>query len=302
MSFVSGALLLHQADNAKIKSSLSCAENPEISNDINNIVSLLRKNYSDMKNTEEPDLNVKRAENVHKCLNLLKKLSLAPDNHKPILESGFMNFMEKLDDDYKLIKDNGEPDVNNMNLGFEVNGKNVLQACSNSDNAISIIGESPVFESTIKEVNNLYNKPELIAANGDVEKLFSYDNVIFSNLCKDKAAFGNVFNKMGLDKLIKLGKKTGNTNLLKPILGMLYSYIANSPSIDQVPPEIIDSTFEIMNKSAGLSDRNAPLMCEVLDLGNLLYTDRLKPRVDNLQLIKNMNDDIDSFKGNKPAL
>ena len=298
MSFVSGALLLHQADNAKIKSSLSSKENPEITNDINNIISMLRKNYNDMKNTKEPELNVQRAENVHKCLNLLKKLALAPDNHKPILEGGFMNFMEKLDDDYKLIKDNGEPDLNNKNLGFEVNSKNVLQACSNSDNAIPIIAESPVFESTIKEVNNLYNRPELIAANGDVEKLFSYDNVIFSNLCKDKEAFNNIFNKMGLDKLMKLGKKTGNANLLHAILNMLKNYIKNSPDLNRVPPEIIESTFEIMNKSAGLSDRNAPLMCEVLNLGDLLYKDNLKPRVENLQLIKIMNDDIDSFKGN----
>ena len=302
MSFVSGTLLLHQADNAKIKSSLSSSENPEMSDDINKIISLLRKNYNDMKNTEEPDLNIKRAENVHKCLNLLKKLSLAPANHKPILEGGFMNFMEKLDDDYKLIKDNGEPDLNNMNLGFEVNGKNVLQACSNSDNAIPIIAESPVFESTIKEVNNLYEKPELIAANSDVEKLFSYDNVIFSNLCKDKEAFSNIFNKMGLDKLMRLGKKTGNANLLDAILNMLKNYTKNSPDINRVPPEIIDSTFEIMNKSAGLSDRTAPLMCKVLDLGNLLYTDNLKPRVDALQLIKIMNDDIDTFKGNHAYL
>ena len=104
MSFVSGALLLHQADNAKIKSSLSSKENPEISADLNKILSLLHKNYNDMKTSEEPDLNIKRADNVHKCLNLLKKLSLAPDNHKPILEGGFINLMEKLDDDYKLFK------------------------------------------------------------------------------------------------------------------------------------------------------------------------------------------------------
>ena len=30
-----------------------------------------------------------------------------------------MNFMEKLDDDYKLFKEDGEPDLNNKNLGFE---------------------------------------------------------------------------------------------------------------------------------------------------------------------------------------
>jgi len=160
-----------------------------------------------MKTSEEPDLNIKRADNVHKCLNLLKKLSLAPDNHKPILEGGFINFMEKLDDDYKLFKEDGEPDLNNKHLGFAVNGKNVLQACSNSDNAVPIIAESPVFDSTINEVTQLYDKPELIAANSDVQKIFTHDNVIFSNLCKDKNAFDTIFKKMGLDKLLDLGKK-----------------------------------------------------------------------------------------------
>ena len=48
MSFVSDSLLLQKADNAKIKSSLSSLENPEISNDLNQIISLLPKNYNDM--------------------------------------------------------------------------------------------------------------------------------------------------------------------------------------------------------------------------------------------------------------
>ena len=62
------------ADNAKIKVSLSKKENPEISDDLNKILSLLGKNYNDMKTTEEPDLNIKRVGNIHKCLNLLKKI------------------------------------------------------------------------------------------------------------------------------------------------------------------------------------------------------------------------------------
>ena len=40
------------------------------------------------------------------------------------------------------------------------------------------------------------------------------------------------------------------------------------------------------------------LLVKVLDLANLLYTDKLKPRVDNLNLIKSMNEDVDKFNGN----
>ena len=102
---------------------------------------------------------------------------------------------------------------------------------------------------------------------------------------------------MGLDKLLDLGKKTGNANLLDAIMGMLKNYVKNVQNKDEIPPDVLDSTFDIMNKCAKLSDRNAPLMSKVLDLANLLYTDKLKPRVDNLKLIKSMNDDIDKFSG-----
>lgn len=185
MSLNSGLVLINPA-KTNIKSPLSTKENPEISGDLEKILSLLRKNYNDMKTAEDPELNIKRADNVHKCLNLLKKMAYSSDNHKPILEGGFMNFMEKLDDDYKLFKEDGEPDTNNKNLGFAVNSKNVLQACSNSENAMPLIQESPVLDSTIDEVTKLYDKPDVIASNDDVKKLFNYDNIIFSNLCRDK--------------------------------------------------------------------------------------------------------------------
>ena len=97
MSLNSGLLLISPKEN--IKSPLSTKENPEMSDDLEKILSLLRKNYNDMKTAEDPELNIKRADNVHKCLNLLKKMAYSSDNHKPILEGGFMNFMEKLDDD-----------------------------------------------------------------------------------------------------------------------------------------------------------------------------------------------------------
>ena len=50
------------ADNAKIKVYLSKKENPEISDVLNKILSLLGKNYNDIKPTEEPDSNIKRVD------------------------------------------------------------------------------------------------------------------------------------------------------------------------------------------------------------------------------------------------
>ena len=301
MSFISEALLLHRDDNAKVKSSLSASENPKAAEDLDQILSLLRKNYNDLKTNKDPELNAVRAENIHKCLNLLKKMTLAPDNHKAILEGGFMNFMERMDGDYKLFDKNGQPDLNNKLLGFNIEGKNVLQSCSNSDDAVPIIAQSPVFSSTINEVKKLYEHPEIIAAHSDVAQLFAYDNVIFSNLCKDQDAFNNIFDKMGLQELLVIGKKTGNAKILDSILGMVQNYAKNTP-VEEIPQDILSSTFEIMNKCIGLNDRNAPLMSKVLDLGNVLYKGKLKPKVNTLNLIKSMNDDIDRFNSDRDYL
>ena len=301
MSLNSGLLLINPA-KANIKSSLSTKENPEIEGDLEKILSLLRKNYNDMKNSDDQELNIKRADNVHKCLNLLKKMAFSADNHKPILEGGFINFMENLDDDYKLFKENGEPDINNKNLGFAVNSKNVLQACSNSDNAVPIISESKVLDSTINEVMKLYEKPDLIASNDDVKKLFNYDNVIFSNLCKDKKTFGDIFNKIGLDKLLSIGKKSNNPNLLNAILNMLKNYVNNSPNKDEIPEEIIEPTFDIMKKCGNLQNKTAPLMSKVLLLSGKLYNDKYRNKIDDMNLIEGMNKDIDKFKGNHTYL
>ena len=58
MSFFSGTILLHSADNPKIKSSLNSKENPEISDDLNKILSLLSKNYNDMKRKQQKILKI----------------------------------------------------------------------------------------------------------------------------------------------------------------------------------------------------------------------------------------------------
>ena len=299
---LNSTLTLLSPVKANIKSPLSTKENPEISGDLDKILSLLRKNYNDMKTTEDPELNIKRADNVHKCLNLLKKMAFSQDNHKPILENGFMDFMEKLDDDFKLFKEDGEPDTDNKNIGFAVNSKNVLQACSNSDNAIPIISESPVLDSTIEEVTKLYDKPEVIAKNEDVKKLFNYDNLIFSNLCKDKKTFGDIFNKIGLDKLLDIGKKSSNPNLLDAILNMLNNYIKNAEKKEDIPEEILEPTLEIMKKCGTLDQRTAPLMSKVLLLSGKLYNEKLKPKIDSLNLVDGMNKDIEKFEGNHDYL
>ena len=143
------------ADNAKIKVFLSTKENPEILDDLNKILSLLGKNYNDMKTTEKPDLNIKRM----------------------IISISALIYEENIYD-YKLFKPDGEPYLNNNNnLGFDVNSKNILQVCSNSYDTIPIISDPLSIQ--IDKFNELYDELEL--------------NVIFSNLCKSKNALIKYF-------------------------------------------------------------------------------------------------------------
>ena len=51
-----------------------------------------------------------------------------------------------------------------------------------------------------------------------------------------------------------------------------------------------------MKKCVKLHDRNAPLMCKVLELATLLNTDKAKPRLGELGLINSMNNDLNKFK------
>ena len=156
-----------------------------------------------------------------------------------------------------------------------------------------------MLDSTIDEVTKLYDKPELIASNNDVEKLFNSDNEIFSNLCKDKKTFGDIFDKIGLDKLLDIGKKSTNPNLLTAILNMLSNYINNNPNQEDISPEILEPALEIMKKCGTLEERTAPLMSKMLLLSSKLYSnEKIKPKIDELNLVEGMNKDIDKFKDN----
>ena len=78
---------------------------------------------------------------------------------------------------------------------------------------------------------------------------------------------------------------------------MLKNYIKNTPKKEDIPEDVIDTTFQILDKCIKLKDRNAPLMSKVLDIGTMLYPiEKYKPLVNNLKLLKSINNDIPKFK------
>ena len=298
LSYVTGTLLFNPL-NTKIKSKLDTNENEEMSTDLDKILATLRKNYDDLKQFkgENPELDQKKIDNCMTCLSLLKKIALAPDNHKPILERGFMNWIDNFNDDFKLINKDDTPNIDSIEFPIMVEAKDVLQACSNSEDAKPFIRDSNVLMDIIGELNVLYDKPDLVKSNDNIGKCFLYDNVIFSNLCKDKKGLDVILGQLGLEKLMSFGQKTGNSNLLEGILSMLINYVKNAQNKDDIPQDIIDSVFEILDKCMNLKVGKTPqIMSKCLILGGLLYSSKHAPKIDNIDLIKNMNDDIDLYK------
>ena len=59
-------------------------------------MALIRLLYSGQKNNPDPKVQEERMNLLKECLNVLKMISISPDNHKPIVELGLLNFFEKL--------------------------------------------------------------------------------------------------------------------------------------------------------------------------------------------------------------
>ena len=63
----------------------------------------------------------------------------------------------------------------------------------------------------------------------------------------------------------------------------LKNYIKNTPKKEDIPDDIIDTTFQILDKCIKLKDRNSPLMSKVLNIGTNLYPiEKYKLLVNNL--------------------
>ena len=283
------ATLLFNPNNEKVKSLLSVKNNNDMPQTLEQILALLRKLYNEMKTSQDEELNKKRAELIVECLRLLKSLSLSPDNHKPILEVGLVNFMEKLAEE------------KNNNISFNVGSKDTLKNCSNSENAVPVILDSPILNNLIMETLELYDHPEVLSSDPNMKKIFLCDNITFSNICKNKKGFEAVFKMIGLEKLILLGKKTGNVDLLEAIITMLINYLRHTNK-EELPDQFWSDVLLIVNKCLNLKDRTPSLIAKTLILISLMFMPKLIPFIEQLDIINHLNYDFDKFKDEKEFL
>ena len=301
LSLITMTLLFNNNNNNRIKSLLSMINNNDIQLSVKQILSLIRSNYNEIKNSHDEKLNNKRVIIINKCLEMLNKLSISSDNHKLILEEGLISFNEKIKEE-----NSNETDKNylekmlkneklNYLLSFSKNSKEIIQNCSNSENSITIIIESPIFDSIINELLNLYENPELLNSNEEIRKIFLYDNIIFSNICNNKKGFERILEKIGgIEKLIDIGKKTGNELLLETIISMYINYMKNN-NLNEIDDNFWNDVFIFIDLCFDLKLKSSTLISSIYELISLIYIPKLKKRIDDLKIIDKMNNDFDKF-------
>ncbi|MCQ2815881.1 MAG: hypothetical protein MJ252_01320 [archaeon] len=290
-SFITDTLLFNP-NNKEVKSLLSSKHNSEMPQTLDQVLSKLRKLYNDYKSEDDHDMNNKRELLIGECLRTLKQASLSEDNHKPILENGLVNFSEKL----------ANEDLDKNPMQFHLRAKDVLKNCSHSENAIPAIIQSPLFDKLIDELMKFYDQGDEALREPEMRKLFLCDNIIFSNICKDKNGFDTVFNKIGKEKLIEIGEKTGNADILAACMDMLNNYFSNCENLENVPPETYDKVIPLIDKAYNLKGKTPGLLSKAMNLNSMIYIPANQEKCDKLDTVNHIHDDFNKFKNDKEYL
>ena len=274
--------LFYDPNNNEISSPISIKNKNDLATALDSLLALIRLLYNTNKTTEDNSIKKQRQHLLLEGLKLLKMLSICPDNHKSILELGLLNFMERLctekENDFLIY----------------IAALDILKNCTWSESAVLLLVDSPLLDNLIEEVLSLYEKPDEMIENDELRTCFLYDNINFSNVCKSQKGYEAIFKKIGLDKLISLGLKTGNVDFLSAILEMIISYLNNpdKPLKENQRNDIVT----ICERSLNLPDKNENLYSKTLKLIGLVYDDKTKEKINNLDLVQKINKEGDVYK------
>ena len=174
LSITANNLYFNSKSNNQIVSPISSKIRDDVSNALDSLLALIRLLYSGQKNNPQEE----RMNLLKECLNVLKMISISPDNHKPITEKGLSNFYEK------LIADNKEE---NFILCFNCLG--ILKNCTLTESISLMLLDSPILNKLIEELLDFYSNPDKLKANENMPKYFLYQNMILSNILKTQKGF-----------------------------------------------------------------------------------------------------------------
>ena len=208
--------LYYDPYNSEISSPISTKSNDEMSSTLDNLLALIRILYSNNKDFKDKDIQHQRISLLKDSFETLKMFSICPENHKTIEEAGLLNFMEKLND--------------KEDFPIYLSALDVIKNCTWSENAVLSLIENKLFDKLIDEVINFYNNPELLSENDDNKICFFYDNILLSNISKVNKGFEAIYKKIGIEKLLKICKNTGNLDFLTSCVMVINNFIENSQS------------------------------------------------------------------------
>ena len=282
--------LYYNPYNSQISSPISTKSNDDMSSTLDNLLALIRVLYSNNKDFKDKDIQNQRISLLKEALETLKMFSICPDNHKTIEEIGLLNFMEKLD--------------NNEDFPIYLSALDVVKNCTWSENAVLSLIENKLFDQLIDEVIKFYNNPELLSENDDNKICFFYDNILLTNISKVDKGFEAIFNKIGIEKLLKICKNTGNLDFLTSVVMVLNNYIENK-KIDKEKESdkshLINDILEICKKGFNLNandinDINENLFFKTIRLIGNIYDDNSKDYIGEMDIVKIINLTFEKYK------
>ena len=280
--------LYYNPYNNLIVSPISTKSNDGMSSALENLLALIRVLYSNNKDFKDKDIQEQRISLLKEAFEMLKMFSICPDNHKTIEEIGLLNFMEKLNDEY--------------DFPIYISSLDVLKNCTYSENAVLSFIENKLFDRLIAEVLKFYNNPELLSENDNNKLCFFYDNILLTNISKVNKGFEAIFNKIGIEKLLKICKNTGNLEFLTSFVMVLNNYIENSKINNEInKPELLNDILEICKKGFNLNlsdliDINENLFFKTMKLIGNIYNDNSKDFIGEMDIVKYINMTFDKYK------
>ena len=272
--------------NSQIVSPISTKIRDDISNALDSLLALIRLLYSGQKNNPDPKVQEKRMSLLKECLYVLKMISISPDNHKPIVELGLLNFFEKL---------MAEKKEENFFLCMYI--LDILKNCTLTEAVSIMLIDSPILENLLDELLDFYVSPEKVNKDENTTKYFLYENIIFANILKTQKGFEFILNKVTADKLIFIGKNTGNIDFLTSIIDILINYLEVKK--EKFTDEQLNDIIPICNKGLTIPERTIDLISKSLKLTGLIHNNSTQEKIAQMSLVKIINDSFEEYKEDK---
>ena len=203
---------LFPIQNDKLSNSqISSKQNNEISILIDKTLNQLLSTLSLLENETDDDNKIKLTNIINSFLLTLRQLSFHSDNHQEIIEMGFCDIINSI--------------INNpfLKINFYTDVIEILKLLTLSLNSIDTFIKSPSATIILKEFIELLTNNDNYS--NELGKTLYSLNELFNNLCRSKKGFEFIFEKIGIEPLLILSKKTNSVQILSALQSTILNFI-----------------------------------------------------------------------------